>query len=318
MIEPVSDALTTSIRPAWSAKNAMISSAMLPNVALRMPPTCGPVSAPSRSVDSPTTHASPRIAAADTTNRTVSFAWSPKSSTIAARLRPTVMSSETRPSGDSCAEDRKAGRAVLGRSSLHPIGRDRPVEPAPRQPGRGARRAGQPHLGRRRRRPGARPRPGRRRARQAPRGPPRARSDGPPATHRRRGRTRPAPGSDPPRRESASAPERPTVDRLVDLGQLATDRRGPIRPARGREVAQCRGDPSRRFEDDRSTVVVRHPGKPLTSLAAAPRQETLERPSRPRHTGGGDRGQHRGGPGDRARRAPLGAPMPRRARRPGR
>ena len=44
MIEPVSDALTTSIRPAWSAKNAMISSAMLPNVALRMPPTCGPVS----------------------------------------------------------------------------------------------------------------------------------------------------------------------------------------------------------------------------------------------------------------------------------
>ena len=37
MIEPVSDALTTSIRPACRAKNAMISSAMLPNVALRMP-----------------------------------------------------------------------------------------------------------------------------------------------------------------------------------------------------------------------------------------------------------------------------------------
>ena len=60
-----SDALTTSIRPAWSAKNAMISSAMLPNVALRIPPTCGPVSDPSRSVDRPTTQASPRIAAAD-------------------------------------------------------------------------------------------------------------------------------------------------------------------------------------------------------------------------------------------------------------
>ena len=59
MIEPVSDALTTSIRPAWSAKNAMISSAMLPNVALRMPPTCGPVSAPRRSVDRPTTQARP-------------------------------------------------------------------------------------------------------------------------------------------------------------------------------------------------------------------------------------------------------------------
>ena len=50
MIEPVRLALTTSIRPACSAKNAMISSAMLPNVALRMPPTCGPVISPSRSV----------------------------------------------------------------------------------------------------------------------------------------------------------------------------------------------------------------------------------------------------------------------------
>ena len=70
MIEPVSDALTTSMRPAWSAKNAMISSAMLPNVALRIPPTCGPVSDPSRSVDSPTTQARPRIAAADTMNST--------------------------------------------------------------------------------------------------------------------------------------------------------------------------------------------------------------------------------------------------------
>ena len=63
MIEPVSDAFTTSIRPACSAKNAMISSAMLPNVALRMPPTRGPVRDPSRSVDRPTTQARPRIAA---------------------------------------------------------------------------------------------------------------------------------------------------------------------------------------------------------------------------------------------------------------
>ena len=65
MIEPVSDALTTSISRPASAKNAMISSAMLPNVAFRIPPTCGPVSDPSRSVDSPTTQARPRIAAAD-------------------------------------------------------------------------------------------------------------------------------------------------------------------------------------------------------------------------------------------------------------
>ena len=39
MIDPVSDAFTTSIRPACRAKKAMISSAMLPNVALRIPPT---------------------------------------------------------------------------------------------------------------------------------------------------------------------------------------------------------------------------------------------------------------------------------------
>ena len=55
MIEPVMNALTTSIRPACRAKKAMISSAMLPKVALRMPPTCGPVSDPRRSVDRPTT-----------------------------------------------------------------------------------------------------------------------------------------------------------------------------------------------------------------------------------------------------------------------
>ena len=65
MIEPVSDAWTTSIRPRWRAKNAMISSAMLPNVALRMPPTWGPVSDPSRSVERPTTQARPRMDAAD-------------------------------------------------------------------------------------------------------------------------------------------------------------------------------------------------------------------------------------------------------------
>ena len=72
MIEPVIDAFTTSISPAWSAKKAMISSAMLPNVAFRMPPTCGPVGEPRRSVESPTTQARPRIPVADTRNRTVS------------------------------------------------------------------------------------------------------------------------------------------------------------------------------------------------------------------------------------------------------
>jgi len=55
MIDPVSDAFTTAIWPAVRAKNAMMSSATLPNVALRMPPTWGPANAPRRSVLAPTT-----------------------------------------------------------------------------------------------------------------------------------------------------------------------------------------------------------------------------------------------------------------------
>ena len=102
MIEPVIDALTTVIRPAWSAKNAMISSAMLPNVALRMPPICGPVIAPSRSVASPTTHASPRIPSADTRNSGVPSTWNTTSRTIAMTAMATVASTPIRaprPSG---------------------------------------------------------------------------------------------------------------------------------------------------------------------------------------------------------------------------
>ena len=101
MIDPVSDALTTSKSPAWSAKNAMMSSAMLPKVALRIPPTCGPVSDPSRSVDAPTTHASPRIEAADAANTSVSSACRPNSRRIVSRLRPTVPSSTTLATGES-------------------------------------------------------------------------------------------------------------------------------------------------------------------------------------------------------------------------
>ena len=101
MIEPVSDALTTSIRPAWSAKNAMISSAMLPNVALRMPPTCGPVRDPSRSVERPTTQARPRMATAATTNTIVGSACSPESRTIATTLVTTVRPMAIRPIMDS-------------------------------------------------------------------------------------------------------------------------------------------------------------------------------------------------------------------------
>ena len=139
MIEPVSDALTTSIRPACSAKNAMISSAMLPNVALRMPPTCGPVSAraarstarrPRRDRGSPPPRA---------TNRTVGSAWSPKSRMIAATL------SGDRPDQDDRDRASTAGRGWAGRpglmAALSHADASRPdrraVQPASRDPGRG-------------------------------------------------------------------------------------------------------------------------------------------------------------------------------------
>ena len=115
MIEPVIDALTTSMSPACSAKNAMISSAMLPNVALRMPPTCGPVSDPSRSVERPTTQASPRIAAPATTKMTVVVG-----------MEPEVQDDRHRAQPRSCRGGRRgrSGKADRGRACRHrlPVG----------------------------------------------------------------------------------------------------------------------------------------------------------------------------------------------------
>src|SRR5438876_5834741 len=62
MIEPVREALTTSVRPLDRAKIAMISSVALPKVALRRPPTPGPACLPSSSVASPRNQASGTIA----------------------------------------------------------------------------------------------------------------------------------------------------------------------------------------------------------------------------------------------------------------
>ncbi len=52
-IEPSSDALTTSCRPAPSANRAMISSGALPNVTFSRPPMPGPARAASSSVALP-------------------------------------------------------------------------------------------------------------------------------------------------------------------------------------------------------------------------------------------------------------------------
>ena len=50
---PVIDALTSSTWPSLSATIAMMSSAALPNVALRKPPTAGPERQANSSVPSP-------------------------------------------------------------------------------------------------------------------------------------------------------------------------------------------------------------------------------------------------------------------------
>ena len=112
MIEPVIEALTTSMRPACRAKKAMISSAMLPKVAFRIPPTCGPVSAPRRSVERPTTQARPRIATAETTNRTVGSAPTTQARTIVTSETPSVASTRTRAIGERAPRIGRRAEAV--------------------------------------------------------------------------------------------------------------------------------------------------------------------------------------------------------------
>jgi hypothetical protein len=65
MIDPVIDALTTSWSPARSAMSAMISSAALPNVALRSPPIPDPIRPARCSVARPMYAASGTIAVAE-------------------------------------------------------------------------------------------------------------------------------------------------------------------------------------------------------------------------------------------------------------
>ncbi len=69
--EPVIVPRTTPGRPSAIANNTMISSGALPKLALRKPPTPGPVCSAACSVASPINHASGMSAAAESTNRAV-------------------------------------------------------------------------------------------------------------------------------------------------------------------------------------------------------------------------------------------------------
>ncbi len=70
--EPVSEPRTTSVSPSLTAMSAMISSGAFPKVALRKPPTPGPVCSAACSVASPISHASGISASAEKTNSAVS------------------------------------------------------------------------------------------------------------------------------------------------------------------------------------------------------------------------------------------------------
>ena len=321
MIEPVIDALTTVISPAWRAKNAMISSAMLPNVALRMPPTCGPVSAPRRSVERPTIQARPRIAAADTTNTAAPSTWSPKSSTIATTATGTsVTMTATRADERQGAEDRDAGGARLdsagrarwaGRRGDRQVGHAGGLRLAVERAARDPRRGGHParRLARGPRRPRrsastsaraavtARRRPS---AAARPRRPPR-----PLAPARRRSRPRRGPGSCRRRACAGELAERPADDLSWSLVSSRHTAPGPVVAAGRGEVPERRGGPAR---------APRTGPLPRSSAAIAASRSRRSRPLRGRNPSNDQRGPAT--PTRRPRPAPTTPPAPGRPCRP--
>ena len=105
---PVSDALTTSVSPRWSASRAMINSAALPNVALRKPPSPGADILGRLVGGAPISPASGTIASAEVTNTSTSLAPSTR------RRRSDQRSAERR-SGtiELVPKHKRANRALL-------------------------------------------------------------------------------------------------------------------------------------------------------------------------------------------------------------
>ena len=334
MIEPVSDALTTSIRPACRAKNAMISSAMLPNVALRIPPTCGPVSEPSRSVDSPTTQARPE-------DRGRRRRRTGPSGRRAGRSRGRSRRGSARPCRSATTRDQRSradrGSAVrTGGGAGHrrilsgPVRHGEGLSRA--RPAASVRRASCPYSGDAAsraphppaRHPGAdqpldlvdvgpTARPGARPRRPRPAG---AR----PATRRRRSRTRRAAGIAPVgsgrRRQLAErARARSSRGAWSARGRRRRAAPPPQAAARSRSVAATRPGASYTTV---AALVGGDPREPLAALAPGPRQEPLERPARPGHAGRRRPPPARPTRPGSARRGRPRRPRPRPARRPGR
>jgi hypothetical protein len=110
--------------------------------------------------------------------------------------------------------------------------------------------------------------------------------------------------------------ERAPRDLLVELRELPAHRARTIRAARRREVPERGRRPARRLEHDRSALVGRDPRQPLATLAARPRQESLERPAWPGGAARRHGREHRRSSGDRhdrsaGRRPGRNEPLPR-------
>jgi hypothetical protein len=88
MIEPTSEALTTSCSPSSSAKKAMISSGALPKVTFSSPPMPGPVRAAIASVASPITAAQGITASAAAEKISTELASASSSTTATGMNRP--------------------------------------------------------------------------------------------------------------------------------------------------------------------------------------------------------------------------------------
>ena len=294
---------------------------MLPNVALRMPPTCGPVSEPSRSVDRPTTQASPRMRSAPTTmNRSVSSACSAEVEDDRDEAdHDRRDEQDRRPTGDSWPRIGSRSDGVVGhRRSLSDAARRRRAGGAGCPVSAATCLAASPRADARRRR-AARPRrappPGRR-----PRRPPR-RTPRParPAAPRRRARTRRGPGSRP---SAAAAASSPSVPRTIVSWSFVSSRQtaaGRSPPQAAGQVAQRGRDPARRLEHDRRRARRRRSGASRSRRSrpdcAAGTPRTLQRgPATP---GRRDRRQHGRRARDRHHAPALGRPRARPGRSPG-
>ena len=276
----------------------MISSAMLPNVALRMPPTCGPVSAPRRSVERPTIQARPRIATADTTNTAEPSTWRPKSSTIATPRQDERDEDRDPRDERQGAEHGDAAGAGGGRGQVWAMPRIYPAGAARRR----ASVRGIPVAAATRRAASPRATPpatsaldlGPRGLQRVVRGVrPRGIARGSPRPQPTTMTISPRAGIVPSAACAARSPSGPRAIcswSFVSSRQTAPGRSSPQASARSRSVAASRVGASNRTLPRSSSAIARQPLPPLPPDRG---EEPLERPARPRDARPGDRRQHR-------------------------